>query len=368
MKFKVGDKVKFLNENGGGVVSKILSSNMVNVSIGDGFEIPTLTTDIIKTGLPDDPGNFFEESFDVEIKTEIINDNEPEVSTRISPIQKYNSLKAAQPGIYLAFVPQDQKWLITGFLDIFLINNSDYDALFSFYLKSSDKKLYTGIDYNVVPPRSKMLIETIERDNIEKWSGGVIQVLFHKDESELVLLPVNSEYKIKPTRFYKEINYKDSSLLAEKSLMLTISEIAELIPHDNTGNQDIKEENNIINTKSKENNGNDIIEKHRVKGKKPSSFFKIAEVDLHIEELIDDHSKMNTDEILNYQISYFTKCLESAINNRYSKIIFIHGIGNGTLKTLIISKLQEYEYIRYDDAILSRYGKGAIEVKIFYSK
>jgi len=349
-------------------VSKIISSNMVNVSIGDGFEIPTLTTDIIKTGLPEDSGNFFEESFDVEINAEIISDNEADANTRISPIQKYNSLKAAQSGIYLAFVPQDQKWLITGFLDILLINNSDYDALFSFYLKSTNKKLYTGIDYNVVPPRSKMLIETIERDNIEKWSGGVIQVLFHKDESELVLLPVNSEYKIKPTRFYKEINYKDSSLLAEKSLMLTISEIAELIPHDNTGNQDIKEENNIINTKSKENKGNDIIEKHRVKGKKPSSFFKTAEVDLHIHELLEDYSKMSPNETLKYQMAYFIKCLESAINNKYSKVVFIHGIGNGTLKESIIFKLREYDYIRFDDALLSKYGKGAIEAKIFYNQ
>ena len=33
MKLKVGDKVKFLNERGGGVVSKILSSSMVNVAL-----------------------------------------------------------------------------------------------------------------------------------------------------------------------------------------------------------------------------------------------------------------------------------------------------------------------------------------------
>ena len=32
---------------------------------------------------------------------------------------------------------------------------------------------------------------------------------------------------------------------------------------------------------------------------------------------------------------HFNKCLESAINNKYSKVIFIHGIGNGTLKNSI---------------------------------
>ena len=44
MKFKVGDRVKFLNENGGGVVSKIVSPSMVNVAIEDGFEIPSISS------------------------------------------------------------------------------------------------------------------------------------------------------------------------------------------------------------------------------------------------------------------------------------------------------------------------------------
>lgn len=44
MNFKVGDKVKFLNESGGGEIKKIISSNLVSVQIDDGFEIPTLIT------------------------------------------------------------------------------------------------------------------------------------------------------------------------------------------------------------------------------------------------------------------------------------------------------------------------------------
>lgn len=48
MKFKVGDKVKFLNEQGGGVITKIINSKMVNIAIEDGFEIPTLINELIK--------------------------------------------------------------------------------------------------------------------------------------------------------------------------------------------------------------------------------------------------------------------------------------------------------------------------------
>jgi hypothetical protein len=33
MKLKVGDKVKFLNESGGGIVSKVVSPKLVHVTI-----------------------------------------------------------------------------------------------------------------------------------------------------------------------------------------------------------------------------------------------------------------------------------------------------------------------------------------------
>ncbi len=39
MRFKVGDKVKFLNENGGGKVVAIVDSKLVKVETDDGFEL-----------------------------------------------------------------------------------------------------------------------------------------------------------------------------------------------------------------------------------------------------------------------------------------------------------------------------------------
>ena len=47
MKIKVGDKVKFLNDTGGGTVSEIINDRMVNVRIEDGFDIPALITELI---------------------------------------------------------------------------------------------------------------------------------------------------------------------------------------------------------------------------------------------------------------------------------------------------------------------------------
>ena len=50
MKHKVGDKVRFLNEVGGGIISKITGSDMVYVMDEDGFEIPVSATEIVVVG------------------------------------------------------------------------------------------------------------------------------------------------------------------------------------------------------------------------------------------------------------------------------------------------------------------------------
>jgi len=47
MKFKIGDKVRFLNTTGGGTIVKEINTFMVSVAIEDGFEIPTLTSELV---------------------------------------------------------------------------------------------------------------------------------------------------------------------------------------------------------------------------------------------------------------------------------------------------------------------------------
>lgn len=47
MKFYIGDKVGFLNEKGGGIVSKVINKKMVEVTIEDGFEFPYAISELI---------------------------------------------------------------------------------------------------------------------------------------------------------------------------------------------------------------------------------------------------------------------------------------------------------------------------------
>ena len=86
------------------------------------------------------------------------------------------------------------------------------------------------------------------------------------------------------------------------------------------------------------------------------------EIDLHIEELIDDHTGLSNAEIVTIQLNHFRKRLDEAILNNKRKIIFIHGVGKGTLKSEMDMILKTYENISFYDASYSRYGFGATEV------
>lgn len=90
----------------------------------------------------------------------------------------------------------------------------------------------------------------------------------------------------------------------------------------------------------------------------------IAEVDLHLHELIEDERRLGTDERLTYQLAYFERALEAAIRDGKRKLIVIHGVGEGVLREEVRRLLQFYEGVRFHDADMRRYGSGATEVEI----
>ena len=351
MKFKVGDKVKFLNESGGGKVVSIVDSRLVKVETDDGFEMPVLTTELIKD---------FRAEQTIEPVTSPVFNHQPEKGQvaeqeedRISLINPWGNIKE-EKGIYLAFIPHEQQWVLTGDLDVVLINHTDFDILFNLYFKQADS--LQGIDYGSVPAKSKCLIETISRDDIEDWCDGVVQVMFHQEQPAFVYLPVHSIISLKPGRFFKEGSYRPNTLLQDKALFLTVA--PENTFEKASGSE--QEQKFGISTQTKlaeQPKKKPLIEKHKV------ALFE-AVVDLHIGELVENIAGLSNHDMYNIQIEYFRKTLESAISNDYRKVTFIHGVGNGILKNAIVKELEDYEGLENKMAAISKFGVGAIDVLI----
>lgn len=88
----------------------------------------------------------------------------------------------------------------------------------------------------------------------------------------------------------------------------------------------------------------------------------VPEFDLHIEKLVKNKNGLTNFDILTIQLETAKRHIEFSIKNRIPKIVFIHGVGEGVLKSELDFMLKRYEQISFQDANYQKYGLGATEV------
>jgi len=112
-----------------------------------------------------------------------------------------------------------------------------------------------------------------------------------------------------------------------------------------------------------------LEQKSQLEHKKSSPFRKdknevVFEVDLHINQLVNSTRNLDNYDMLSLQLSTAKRKLEYAIVQRFSKVIFIHGVGEGVLKRELQYLLKKYP-VDFYDASYQKYGLGATEVYIY---
>jgi hypothetical protein len=337
MGIKVGDRVKFLNDTGGGIV-------------------PVQASELLVTEPVDAGSKFFHETFAVEDQPEATGTGagpgpEPDRQEELprSTIQSRRS-----EDIFLVFVPHDQKWLITGNVDVFLVNNTSFDLLYNHFRKDEDNR-WTGIDYGSLAKGSRLLMDTINRDALTHWTEGCLQFLFHKERCNDVPPPFSADFSIAGKKFYTEQSYLENGYTTGKAVVV---KILSLPPQSG----EKKTQAAVVSpVEKKAVNKDDFILPHKTGDRE-------AEVDLHIHELVDDPAGFEKVEILEYQKNYFLRCLESAMASGFLKVTFIHGVGNGVLRDVILDILKKQEGIEVTDAPMHKYGVGAVEVRIRHNR
>lgn len=115
---------------------------------------------------------------------------------------------------------------------------------------------------------------------------------------------------------------------------------------------------------------NSLLKQKKLPQKKKKSFFVkdknevVMEVDLHAEKLVKSTRGMDNYDILSLQIQTAKRKLEYCVSKRISKLVLIHGVGEGVLKTELELMLNNYP-VKYYDASYQKYGLGATEVYVY---
>lgn len=105
--------------------------------------------------------------------------------------------------------------------------------------------------------------------------------------------------------------------------------------------------------------------KTTVKKRGKERYQPTMEVDLHIHQLIKSDKGLSSHDKKILQLDTAKHKLEFAMKKKIQKIVFIHGVGEGTLKLELEYLFGRYNNVKFYDADYKKYGLGATEVYIY---
>ncbi|WP_068473479.1 DUF2027 domain-containing protein [Saccharicrinis aurantiacus] len=334
MKLNIGDKVRFLNEVGGGKVSRIEGKDMVYVLDDDGFEVPALMTEVVL----------------VERKTaDTSSANSKQELVEQDSFDYEESETDDEPKMLLALV-QDVN--IGGNVNMYYINDSNY---FAFYTISKINKDVMSPLYNgTLEPNTKVTLDTLAINYIDDSSFQVQVIFYKKDKDYTPIEPIIEKVSFSGAKLMKDASYVENDYLNDKAVLVHLLKDSFSKKLEELTDKDIK--------KAMKEKAPAAPKKSNVKRRDDK---EILEVDLHIHELLDITTGLSNRDMLDVQLKKFHEVMAANEKNKKRKIVFIHGVGNGTLKTEIRKSLdRKYKWHDYQDASFQEYGWGATMVII----
>lgn len=330
MKLRIGDKVRFLNEVGEGVISRIKDKNTVYVEMQDGFEIPFLINQLVP------------------IHTELIIDKNAE-NIELNPEAHLTD------AVYFVIEPDHDFPSLINDYKLYLFNASSYNVMYSYSIK--DEEYFQTIKHGEVGAYQKVLLRQVKIQFFKEYFYHKVECLLYKNSFFKAQTPIAEVLHITPnilteskTIRHDEFKFPVYAFLLKDDFVNQARVESELSLVDVARLKSVKE----FKSQTKNSKSN-------------KEYLKSLEktVDLHINELVDRTTGMSNFEMLNIQLEKFNTELDEAISKNMKKVIFIHGVGNGRLKQEIISILKTTSGVTYQDASYKDFGYGATQVNIY---
>lgn len=364
---QTGDIVRYLNTTGGGRVMRV-EGNMAYVD-EDGFETPVLLRECVvvtpanaapagksKYVDPSKAGGFYGRNTDkketpVKPKTAVPELEEmPKVS--LAPETREGELL----NVVLAYEPREIKHLTTTTFDAYLVNDSNYYLYFT-YLTRADGEGWMTRFAGIVEPSTQVHLGEVERGDLGQMERVAVQYIAFKRDKEFALkAPVAVENRLDTTKFCKLHCFHDSVYFDTPVIEIAI--VKNDIPQRPMVIDSGELERAMQLKRAADRPARRPVEKH---SKTPA----IIEVDLHIHELLDNTNGLSNSDMLDVQLGEFRRVMEENKGRKGQKIVFIHGKGEGVLRSALLKELKKsYPHCDVQDASFREYGFGATQVTI----
>lgn len=393
----IGDKVRFLNTTGGGKIAGFQGKDLVLVCDDDGFEIPTLRSEIVvvetdnynlvRKPVPSKERASTSESDGLShtsIKAalaayaaaanggengapeqELLEDeSEPadkEITFQPRPLERRG---ADQVNFYIGFLPVDSRALSQTEFEVYLINDSNLYV--RFLLLTQEGEQYSLRHEGLVLPNQKLLLDTIGHADLPQWERLTFQLLAYKTDKPFALKsPQNITLRVDGTKFYKLHSFAASDFFNDPALVRPL--VSEDRPAQSVSIAAETVEEALITPEVVRQSAERLKQQPARATDKSVTLDRnaIVEVDLHADVLLDSTRGLTPTDILMMQIKAFHDTMRQYAKDKGRRIVFIHGKGEGVLRVTLLKELKNhYRHCTHQDASFREYGFGATMVTV----
>lgn len=413
---KVGDTIRYLNASGGGVVKRI-ERGVAWVEGPDGFELPTPIHECVVVDSRD--------TFVPAYKPPVVKRQEPAVQQPAKPDK--SSTPAATPAtpevvdsadqdlsfvaplskgpwfdrsggeqlqVHVAYLPVSYEHFGQSPYETYLINESNYHLLFT-YSTTTSAGGYKLRSAGVLEPDMRVLVEEFDASEINDHAVSHFQFIAYKPERTYRSMPpVERQVRMDVVKLVKRHSFRENPFFDEDALVIPVLEAydgaqqapaEEPLPMPSRSGalpqRAIERAEQATATqkapqKAPQKPTKKSTAKPKSEAKRPDTPAApqaapatpeqtIEKVGLEAERILPNATGMTPHEVLLYQLKNFRRELDKRLDRRGSKVIFIHGAGQGVLHQLIINRIeQDYPMVQYRDVTFDGFPMGAIEVTI----
>lgn len=350
MSIKIGDRVRFLNSTGGGVVTAFKGKDQLLVEDEDGFEVPALIREVVSIG---------------EGGEQVHSDNRPKKTASVAPppvkapvpeVKVEETREGERLNLFIAYLPVDAKAMQQTGYEAYLVNDSNYYLFYNYMSRTNNS--WTSRHNGLVEPNTKVFMEEFAKSDLNDLERICVQLIaFKKDKPYSLKNAISVELRLDTVKFYKLHCFMDNDYFDEGALLFPI------VRGDLPERELLVSAAELQEAMHQKAIADRPVSPSAAKKAQPNS--ALVEVDLHIAELLDNTSGMSNTDMLTYQLDKFHAVLAQYATQKGQKIVFIHGKGDGVLRKSIEQELKgRYKQHYFQDASFREYGYGATMVTI----
>lgn len=348
---QVNDIVRFLNQIGGGRITRIVG-NVAYVEDEDGFEQPALLRECVVVESAKPKPTVYDKPIAPLPSKEIVIE-----SAKPAPV--IETKEGDTLNIVLAYEPRELKHLNTTTYDAYLVNDSNYYLYFSYMTRSDSDSEWVTRYHDIVEPNIQVHIEEFDHSMLAEMDRVAVQYMAFKQGKGFKLKnPALVEHRLDTTKFYKLHCFHDNEYFDSPVIALDI------VKNDRPARM-MTVDSADLERAMKEKRHQDTRPQRTPVQKQTKKKSEIVECDLHINALLDTTAGLSNKDMLDVQLDEFRRVMNENINNKGSKVVFIHGKGEGVLRKALLDELKrKYPRCEAQDASFREYGFGATLITI----